>query len=59
MVAAPAPKTRGSIGDAIAQRAPRVLVGKDAKQAAFLQRLVPVGYWKYIGPKLAREIGKA
>ena len=46
------------IGDAIAQRAPRVLVGRDAKQAAFLQRLAPVTYWKYIGAKLARDIDK-
>ena len=47
-----------TIGDAIARRAPRVLVGNDAKQAAFLQRLAPVTYWKYIGAKLARDIGK-
>ncbi|MBK0392372.1 SDR family NAD(P)-dependent oxidoreductase [Ramlibacter algicola] len=48
-----------TIGDAIARRAPRVLVGKDAKQAAFLQRLAPVTYWKYIGAKLAREIERS
>jgi short-subunit dehydrogenase len=48
-----------TIGDAVARRAPRVLVGKDAKQAAFLQRLAPVTYWKYIGAKLAREIERS
>ncbi|WP_336487839.1 SDR family NAD(P)-dependent oxidoreductase [Methylobacterium nigriterrae] len=29
----------------IERRAPRVIVGRDAKQVAFLQRLMPVGYW--------------
>lgn len=28
---------------------PRILVGGDAKAAAFLERLMPVGYWKIIG----------
>ncbi|KAB1070957.1 SDR family NAD(P)-dependent oxidoreductase [Methylobacterium planeticum] len=29
----------------IERRAPRVMVGRDARQVAFLQRLMPVGYW--------------
>ena len=47
------------IGDAIARRAPRVLVGPDAKRAAVVERLSPVAYWKFIGPALARAIAKA
>lgn len=38
----------------IEQREPRVLVGKDAVGAAFMQRLFPVGYWK----RVARGLGK-
>lgn len=48
-----------TIADAIARRVPRVLVGRDAKQAALVQRLSPVRYWSLIGPKLARDIAKA
>ncbi|GJE46342.1 SDR family NAD(P)-dependent oxidoreductase [Methylobacterium soli] len=33
------------IARAIERRAPRVIIGRDAKQVAFLQRLMPVGYW--------------
>ena len=32
----------------IEARAPRIVVGKDAKNAALIQRLMPVGYWKTI-----------
>lgn len=32
----------------IERRAPRIVVGKDARNAAFIQRLLPAGYWKAI-----------
>lgn len=32
---------------------PRVLVGRDCKQAAFIERLSPVNYWKRIGKRLS------
>ncbi|MCS6766522.1 MAG: SDR family NAD(P)-dependent oxidoreductase [Candidatus Protistobacter heckmanni] len=38
--------------DAIERRLPRVLVGKDARQAELVQRLFPVTYWKKIARKL-------
>ncbi len=44
------------IADGIERRAPRVLVGKDAKGAAFIQRLFPIGYWKHIARDIARRI---
>ena len=43
------------IADAIARRAPRVLVGSDAKGAALVQRLFPVGYWKHVARDIARR----
>ena len=33
--------------------APRVLVGNDAKFAAFVERIAPVAYWKYLGRSLS------
>ncbi|MFL6693551.1 MAG: SDR family NAD(P)-dependent oxidoreductase [Ramlibacter sp.] len=57
LVLAPEQAAR-TIADAIAQRAPRVLVGKDAEQAAFLQRVMPVGYWKVAAQGIARRMGK-
>jgi short-subunit dehydrogenase len=30
----------------IEERAPRIVIGKDARNAALIQRLMPVGYWK-------------
>ncbi|WP_427913054.1 SDR family NAD(P)-dependent oxidoreductase [Ramlibacter sp. MMS24-I3-19] len=45
------------IADGIARREPRVLVGEDAKQAVFLQRLMPVGYWKVMAQGIARRTG--
>ena len=47
------------IADAIAQRAPRVLVGEDAKQAAFLQRVMPVDYWKVMARGIARRLERS
>ena len=32
----------------IEARAPRIVIGKDARNAALIQRLMPVGYWKTI-----------
>ena len=32
----------------IERRAPRIVVGKDARNAAFIQRLMPSGYWRAI-----------
>lgn len=32
----------------IERRAPRIVVGKDARNAAFIQRLLPTGYWSAI-----------
>jgi short-subunit dehydrogenase len=43
----------------IERREPRVLVGDDAVQAAFLQRLFPVGYWKLIARGIARRAARA
>jgi len=44
------------IAVAIERRAPRVLVGNDAKGAALVQRLFPVGYWKHVARDIARRI---
>jgi short-subunit dehydrogenase len=38
----------------IERRRPRVLVGNDAKVLATLERLAPVSYWKWLGPRLRR-----
>ncbi|WP_210253239.1 SDR family oxidoreductase [Beijerinckia sp. L45] len=37
-----------AIAGAIERRAKRLLIGQDARQAAWLQRLVPVDYWSII-----------
>ena len=44
------------IAAAIERRAPRVLVGSDAKGAALVQRLFPVTYWKHVARDIARRI---
>jgi short-subunit dehydrogenase len=44
------------IAVAVERRAPRVLVGKDAKAAALVQRLFPVTYWKHVARDIARRI---
>lgn len=46
------------IARAIERREPRVLVGDDARRAAWVQRLFPVGYWKLAARDLARRIGR-
>ncbi len=47
------------IARAIERRAPRVIVGNDAKGAAWLQRLFPVSYWKHAARDIARRVKKA
>jgi len=44
------------IAVAIARRAPRVLVGRDAKGAALVQRVFPVTYWKHVAHDIARRV---
>jgi short-subunit dehydrogenase len=44
------------IAQAIERRAPRVLVGKDARAAALVQRLFPVNYWKHVARDIARRV---
>jgi short-subunit dehydrogenase len=44
------------IAVAIERRAPRVLVGQDAKAAALVQRLFPVTYWKHVARDIARRL---
>ena len=45
-----------TIAVAIDKRAPRVLVGNDAKGAALVQRLFPVTYWKHVARDIARRM---
>jgi short-subunit dehydrogenase len=45
-----------TIAVAIERRDPRVLVGKDAKAAALVQRLFPVTYWKHVARDIARRV---
>jgi hypothetical protein len=35
----------------------RILIGTDAKILALLQRLVPVNYWRVIGPWFDKQLG--
>jgi short-subunit dehydrogenase len=44
------------IAVAMAKRAPRVLVGSDAKGAALVQWLFPVTYWKHVARDIARRV---
>jgi len=44
------PETAGEIiVRGVEQRKARILVGSDAKFAAFVERLMPVSYWKWLG----------
>ena len=47
------------IAVAIERRAPRVLVGNDAKGAAIVQWLFPVTYWKHVARDIARRVKRA
>ena len=42
----------------IERREPRVLVGKDAIGATWMQRLFPVGYWKPMARSIARRLAR-
>jgi short-subunit dehydrogenase len=42
------------IVDAIERRAPRVLVGRDAKLLSLLERIAPVSYWRFVEPMVRR-----
>ncbi len=55
MLTMPPPKAGEIIVDAVERRAPRVLVGNDAKFIALLERLAPVSYWKFIEKVLVRS----
>ena len=45
-----APEQAGEIiVEGIARRRPRILVGRDAKIASVIERLMPVGYWRLLG----------
>jgi short-subunit dehydrogenase len=46
------------IAVAIERRAPRVLVGRDARAAALVQRLFPVTYWKHVARDIARRVAR-
>ncbi len=48
-----------TIAAAIERRDARVLVGKDAKAAALVQRLFPVTYWKHVARDIARRVKRA
>ena len=48
-----------SIADAIERRRPRLLVATGAQAGAFLQRLVPVRYWRLLRPGYDRLTGRA
>lgn len=41
------------IGDGIAQRSPRLVIGSDARLLSALQRLFPTTYWRLIAPLMA------
>jgi short-subunit dehydrogenase len=47
------PETAGEIiASGVEKRKARILVGSDAKRAALLERLMPVGYWKVLGARV-------
>lgn len=58
MLVMPPAQAAKIIADGIERREPRVLVGEDAKQAVFLQRLMPIGYWKVMAQGIARRMGQ-
>jgi hypothetical protein len=40
---------------AVERRAPRVVVGGQAKMMALIERLAPVSYWTILGPLVRRS----
>jgi short-subunit dehydrogenase len=45
----PPPTAAGIIVRGVERRKGRIIVGRDAKIASFVERLFPVSYWKLIG----------
>lgn len=45
----PAAEAGERIARAIERRTPRLLLGRDARLAALIERIMPVGYWRIIG----------
>ena len=43
----------------VERREKRVIVGRDAQQVAFIQRLFPVGYWPLVARSIARRVQRA
>jgi NAD(P)-dependent dehydrogenase (short-subunit alcohol dehydrogenase family) len=54
----PPEKAGEIIADGIERELSRVLVGSDAKMLAVLERLVPVGYWKFFERRRRRLTGQ-
>ena len=59
LLAMPPEEAARQIADAIERREARLLVGRDAVQGAWLQRLMPVGYWKFAARGIARQLRRA
>jgi short-subunit dehydrogenase len=51
----PPAKAGETIIQAVERRAPRVVVGRDARMIALVERLAPVSYWSILGPLLRRS----
>ena len=55
-----APETAAArIVQGIVRREPRVVVGRDAALAVWLQRLFPTSYWKHAARDIARRVNRA
>ena len=59
LLAMPAETAGERIARGIERREMRVLVGTDAIGAAWLQRLLPVSYWKHVARDIARRVRRA
>jgi hypothetical protein len=46
LLSLPADKAAETILQGVERRKPRILVGNDAKAGAFLERLMPIGYYR-------------
>ncbi len=55
MLRMPAQRAGEIIVAGIRQDKPRILVGSDAKFAAFIERLMPVSYWRVLGALVERR----
>ncbi|WP_420455625.1 SDR family NAD(P)-dependent oxidoreductase [Rubrivirga sp.] len=47
-----------AIARAVERRRPRLIVAKGARAGAWLQRLMPVGYWRVLAPGFRRTVGR-